>query len=90
MEASRYPDGVVERVMQRRGRVHAFERLEPGCTALVVVDMQNAFLGKDGAGDIPAAHAIVPTINRLARAVREKGGHVVWVVSTYGPDAADY
>ena len=90
MEASRYPGGVVERIMLRRGGLHAFECLEPRRTALLVVDMQNAFLGKGGAGDIPAAHAIVPTINRLARAVRERGGHVVWVVSTYGPEAADY
>jgi ureidoacrylate peracid hydrolase len=33
---------------------------------------------------------VVPTINRLAHGVREAGGRVVWVISTYGPDAADY
>ena len=43
------PKDVEERVIQRRGRLHAYEALDPARTALVVVDMQNAFV-KEGAG----------------------------------------
>ena len=32
---------IVDRVLQRRGRYHLFDRLDPARTALVVIDMQN-------------------------------------------------
>lgn len=37
------PTEIVERMRVRRGRLHLFDRLEPARTALVVIDMQNAF-----------------------------------------------
>ena len=30
-------------------------------------------------GEVPKARAIVPAVNRLATALRDLGGHVVWV-----------
>ena len=38
------PQSVIDRVVERRGREHVYEDLDPAKTALVVVDMQNAFL----------------------------------------------
>ena len=38
------PQAVVDRVVARRGREHVHEVLDPARTALVVVDMQNAFM----------------------------------------------
>ncbi len=40
-------------------------RLEPGHTALVVVDMQRGFLEPGAALEVPPAREIVPVIRRL-------------------------
>jgi nicotinamidase-related amidase len=59
----------------RRGRRHAFERLDPARTALVVVDMVPFFLEEIG-----YARGIVPNVRSLATAVRSAGGTVAWVL----------
>jgi len=71
------PDYVIERVMKKRGRLHVFDALAPTETAFIVTDMQNAFV--KGAVKAEAAIAIMPAINRLAGAVRGRGGVVAWV-----------
>jgi nicotinamidase-related amidase len=73
------PQYVVDRVMAKRGRRHVFDRFEPTETALLVIDMQNFYVAEIG-----TARAIVPNINRLAEAVRKRGGTVVWVCMTAG------
>lgn len=81
------PRSVVERVVERRGREHVYEDLDPARTALIVVDMQNAFMLPEVAHALcPMAEQIVPNINRLARAVRATGGTVVWIKTTFTPD----
>lgn len=67
----------------RRGRRHAYERLRPDRTALVVVDMVEFFLAEN-----PYAHGIVPNIARLATALRAAGGTVAWVVPATRPPSA--
>jgi ureidoacrylate peracid hydrolase len=82
------PKSIVERVVARRGREHVFDDLDPSKTALVVVDMQNAFMLPGVAHSLcPMAEKIVPNINRLAAAVRATGGAVVWIKTTFTPDA---
>ncbi|HEY2135083.1 MAG TPA: isochorismatase family cysteine hydrolase [Xanthobacteraceae bacterium] len=76
------PAHVVERVVRRAGRPHPFDVIAPARTALVVIDMQNYFMKPGFQGEVPMARRIVPTVNRLATAVRELGGHVVWVKNT--------
>ena len=78
-----WPAYVIERVMAKRGRLHVFERFEPSETALLVVDMQNFYVA-----EVATARAIVPNINRLARAARERGGTVAWVCMTAGARGA--
>ncbi len=79
---------LVQRVVARRGRLHAFERIDPQRTALIVVDMHNSFVKKEGGHDwVPGAAATCPTINRLARGVRQTGGTVVWILNTYAPES---
>jgi len=73
------PADLVERVIARAGRPHPFDVIEPAKTAFVVVDMQNYFVKPGFQGEVPKARAIVPAVNRLAAAVRELGGHVVWI-----------
>jgi ureidoacrylate peracid hydrolase len=77
------PDEVMQRVIERRGSAHPFAVLDPTKTALVVIDMQLAFMD-DAVGHAvcPAARDIVPAINRLAAAVRQAGGAVFWIKTT--------
>jgi ureidoacrylate peracid hydrolase len=73
------PDQVVARMMQRRGRLHTFETIDPRKTAFVVIDMQHAFLEPGAPGEVPLARELLPNINRIADALREAGGLVAWV-----------
>lgn len=84
------PDAVVERVTARRGAEHSFADLDPARTALVVIDLQHAFM-TDGVGHAvcPAARDIVPAVNRLAASVRETGGGVFWVQMTHDARCLD-
>jgi ureidoacrylate peracid hydrolase len=82
------PQSIVDRVVARRGREHVYEDLDPAKTALVVVDMQNAFMLPGVAHALcPMAEKIVPNVNRLAQAVRQTGGTVVWIKTTFEDDA---
>ena len=71
------PQYVLDRVMNKRGRLHVFDALQPERTAFVVIDMQNAFV--KGKVKAETALAIMPTINKLAATVRELGGRVAWI-----------
>ena len=75
------PSHVIERVMQKRGRMRIFDRFEPSRTALVVIDMQRFYV--EG---LPPATRIIPVINRLAQGFRAKGACVAWVSMTAGED----
>lgn len=72
---------ILQRLEARRGRVHLYDRLVPGRTALVVIDMQNAFCKPGAPVEVPLSREIVPNINRLAGIVRARGGDVVWIVT---------
>lgn len=76
-------------VLGRRGRLHAYETLEPRRTALIVIDMQHAFLDPGMPGEVPAARAIIPNINRVAETLRRAGGAVAWSQGTFGDERDD-
>jgi ureidoacrylate peracid hydrolase len=78
------PQSVIDRVVARHGREHVHADLIPPRTALVVVDMQNAFM-LPGVAHAPCltAQDIVPNINRLANVVRQTGGTVIWIKTAY-------
>ena len=84
LKGTTIPDFLVQRVVGRRGAEHCFADLEPSRTALVVIDLQHAFMN-DAVGHavVPAAREIVPAVNRLAAAVRATGGGVFWVKMTH-------
>lgn len=75
------PAHVIERVMQKRGRLRLFDRFDPAHTALVIIDMQRFYV--EG---LPSALQIIPVINRLAAGFRAKGALVAWVSMTAGQD----
>ena len=75
-----HPSGIspkiVEKVVARRGRLHAFDTIDPKTTALVVIDLDEATVGAD-----ETWQRIIATVNGLAVAVRDSGGTVAWVLS---------
>ena len=78
------PEWAHDFVLQRRGKLHVYEDLDPRKTALVVVDLQNGFMDEAVAvAYVPTAVEIVPNVNRLAAAVRRTGGKVFWIRNTF-------
>ena len=78
------PQEIIDACIRFRGRRYAFEHIDPGQTALVVIDMQNSWVQPDFSPlHIPETRAIIPNINALAAAVREAGGVVAWTRSTF-------
>ena len=76
-----FPQYVIDRVMQKRGRLNVYDRFPRGETALLVIDMQKFYVA-----EIATTRGIVPNINRLAAAMRERGDPVIWVCMTAGKD----
>ena len=70
------PDAIVRKVVARRGRLHAFETIDPTTTALVVIDLDVATVRNDA-----ACAAMIARVNDLAATVRDTGGVVAWVLS---------
>ncbi len=71
-------------------RADLFERqlrLEPGRTALLVVDMQRGFLDPGAAMEVPEARAIVPVVADLIARFRRAGLPVVFSQFVYSPAA---
>ena len=90
MHPSNLPEDIVSRMMTRRGHLNLFQSLDPSRTALVVIDMQNAFLQPGAPSETPVAREIVPQINRLAQTLRSLGGVVAYTQGSFqrqGPDA---
>jgi len=81
---------IIHRVLARRGRLHLYERLDARRTALVVIDMQNAFVAPGAPIEVPGARDIVPAINRLATELRRRGVPVIWVLHQNAADGGDW
>ena len=78
------PKTIVERIIKHRGKEHVYEDLDPRKTALLVVDLQNAFMLPEVAHALcESAPAIVPNVNLIAQTMRETGGAVVWIKTTF-------
>src|SRR5690348_1149322 len=81
---------IVERVIERRGRLHLYDSLDARKAALLVIDMQNAFVAPGAPIEVPAARAIVPAINRLAAELRGRGIPVIWVLHQNAAGGGDW
>jgi ureidoacrylate peracid hydrolase len=77
------PQYVIDRVMAKRGRLAVYDRFDSRKTALLVVDMQNFYVG-----EIPSVLGIIPNINRIAKRLRQTGGLIVWLGMTAGTGGA--
>lgn len=63
--------------------VHEEVRVDPGRTALLVVDMQNDFVREGGSLRVPDAGGTVPRIRELLSLARESGMRVVYSQDTH-------
>ena len=81
------PQTIIDRGIARRGARHIYDAVDPACTALLVIDMQNCFLvPRFSVLEVPVSRDIVDNVNALAAAVRNGGGLVVWTQHTFRPD----
>ncbi len=87
MHKTDLPQYAIDGAIRRRGKLHQFEEIEPAKSALVVIDMQNAFMQEGSPAEVPVAREIVPNINQLAAAFRRAGGTVAWVQMTQTEDS---
>ncbi|GAM06110.1 cysteine hydrolase family protein [Novosphingobium sp. MBES04] len=62
--------------------LNRFDALEPGATALVVIDMQSAFVGEGEVFGKASSRATIPAINALCSALRTFGAPVIWTRQT--------
>ena len=84
-------DTVIEHLraqaVARRAAAPRPRPLDPRRTALLVIDLQEFFMAPGMPMEVPAARDVVPNVNRLAGAVRDAGGLVVWLRMTAAADA---
>src|ERR1043166_846196 len=87
MHTLEMPQWAINVALDRRGKAHVYDNLDPRKSALIVVDLQNGFMDEEVAiAYVPTAVEIVPNVNKLAAAVRRTGGKGVWIKMTF--DAA--
>lgn len=84
-----FPPAVVDRVIARQGRLHPYDHFDARSTAFVVVDLQNYYTQPGFLGECAPARQTFDAVNRLAGALRQAGGHVVWI-QTCADDAATF
>jgi nicotinamidase-related amidase len=81
------PNEVEESPLHRDELFRTALPLDPGRTALIVVDMQRAFVEAGQAMEVPPARDVVSRIQELLAIFREKGLPVVFTEFTYSPAA---
>jgi ureidoacrylate peracid hydrolase len=84
------PQASIDHVMRRRGRLHAYDSLDPARTALLVIDMQNFWCLDGMPAYSPTTAALAPNVNRLAEAMRDAGSSVWWIRAIYEGAAKDW
>ena len=77
----KHPSGIrqaiVDKVMDRRGRLYAFTELDPEKTALVVIDLDMGTARND---EVQITE-VAKHINNIASMLRRQGGCVAWVTT---------
>ena len=78
---------IVERVVARQGTLHPYDTLDAASTAFVIVDLQKYYTQPGFQGECAPARGIFDNVNKLAAAMRARGGKVVWIKTS--ADGAD-
>ena len=69
---------------------HEDVRVNPGRTALIVVDMQNDFVKEGGTLVVPDAEGTIPAIQSLLALARGSGMKLVFTQDTHGQDDPEW
>ncbi len=77
----------IEKNTRRDGAPHSVTEFNPGSTALMVIDMQNFYMVESQMSFCPPALPIVPTVNKLVRAMRGYGSPIIWVRNVTNKEA---
>ncbi len=84
MHKIQIPEEIVARSKRIRGeRDVLYPTIDPSRTAHVVVDLQNGFMREGAPVEVPIAREIVDNVNAITGALREAGGHVIYLRFTY-------
>jgi nicotinamidase-related amidase len=67
----------------RQERIDELHRLRTGRTALLVIDMQRGFLEPGAALEVPAGRTIIPNLQRLVEACRQRSIPVIFTQFVY-------
>src|SRR5262249_10505168 len=67
----------------KQERIDELHQLQPGRTALLVVDMQRGFLEPGAALEVPPGRAIIPNLQQLIEACRRKRVPVIFTEFVY-------
>ncbi len=70
---------------RKDARVEELHRFVPNRTALLVIDMQRAFVDPGAALEVPQAQQIIPNLQKLIGCCREVGVPVVFTEFVYSP-----
>lgn len=81
------PELIERLTVERSGRLHIFDDIEPARTAHLVIDLQNGFMEPGAPVEVPVAREIVPTVNAISNAMRAAGGINIFVRFTTPTDA---
>jgi len=77
----------VEEFIKKTGRPEPLLKVDKSKTALVVIDMQNAFVATGSTIEVPRGREIVPNINALTWTCRKAGIPMIWVLSKFRSEA---
>ena len=69
--------------------MYTVERIDPGTTALIVVDMENDFVAPGAPLEAPAGRAMLPQLKRALACCRERGIPVIYTTHAHRPGGCD-
>jgi ureidoacrylate peracid hydrolase len=72
-----------ELLEHKQRRIHASHRFQPGRTAMLVVDMQHAFLDPGASLEVPKGREAVPRVAALIAACRQREVPVIFTEFVY-------
>jgi ureidoacrylate peracid hydrolase len=82
MHQIRLSPGLLARAHEQRGAQHVFDQLDSRRMAHIIVDLQNCFMEPGAPVEVPIAREIVPNVNTISSAVRDRGGQNVFLRMT--------
>ena len=69
--------------------MYKVEHIDPGQTALIVVDMENDFVAPGAPIETPAGRAMLPQLKRALACCRERGIPVIYTTHAHRPGGCD-